>query len=89
MATFKHLEGGFRAMEGVLGIHHNISGPRPAPALLGVLLASFATLLSYGLLAFSHTPALRGFGLTLGAGVLAATLLAPLALAPGGRPPAD
>jgi len=56
------------------------AGGQTAPALLGVLLASFATLLSYGLLAFSHTPALRGFGLTLGAGVLVATLLAPLAL---------
>jgi predicted exporter len=49
-----------------------------APALLGVLLAASATLLSYGLLAFSHTPALRGFGLALGSGVLAAALLAPL-----------
>jgi predicted exporter len=48
--------------------------------LLGVLLASFATLLSFGLLAFSQTPALRGFGLTLGIGVLVSTLLSNLAL---------
>ena len=48
--------------------------------LLGVGLASFATLLSYGLLAFSSTPALRGFGLTLGIGVLVSTLLSNLAL---------
>jgi predicted exporter len=52
----------------------------PAPALLGVLLAGFATLLSFGLLAFSHTPALRGFGLTLGLGLLVAVLSAPMAL---------
>ena len=48
--------------------------------LLGVLLAGFATLLSYGLLALSQTPALRGFGLTLGIGVLVAMLLSNLAL---------
>ncbi|MGA2081524.1 MAG: MMPL family transporter [Holophaga sp.] len=55
------------------------AGDRPAPALLGVLLAGFATLLSYGLLVFSGTPALRGFGVTLGLGVLGSVLLAPLA----------
>ena len=48
--------------------------------LLGVLLAGFATLLSYGLLALSQTPALRGFGLTLGIGVLVSLLLSNLAL---------
>jgi predicted exporter len=53
--------------------------PEPA-TLLGVLLAGSATLLSYGLLAFSHTPALRGFGLTLGIGVLVSVLLSNLAL---------
>ena len=55
------------------------AGDRPAAALLGVLLAGFATLLSYGLLACSGTPALRGFGAVLGAGVLGSVLLAPLA----------
>ena len=49
-------------------------------SVLGVLLAGSATLLSYGLLAFSHTPALRGFGLTLGIGVLVSVLLSNLAL---------
>jgi len=48
--------------------------------LLGILLAGGATLLSYGLLAFSQTPALRGFGLTLGVGVLVSILLSNLAL---------
>jgi predicted exporter len=55
------------------------AGGRPGPALLGVLLAGVSTLLSYGLLAFSGTPALRGFGFTLGAAVLGALALAPLA----------
>jgi predicted exporter len=55
------------------------AGDHPGPALLGVLLAGFSTLLSYGLLAFSGTPALRGFGLTLGVAVPGALLLAPLA----------
>lgn len=54
-----------------------------APALLGVALASYATLVSYGLLALSHTPALRGFGLTLALAVLVSTLTSFLAL--GGR----
>ena len=48
--------------------------------LLGILLAGVATLLSFGLLAFSQTPALRGFGLTLGVGVLVSVLLSNLAL---------
>jgi predicted exporter len=61
-------------------------GGRSDPsALLGVLLAACATLISYGLLAFSHTPALGGFGLTLALGVAATTLLSFLALRPGGR----
>ena len=51
-------------------------------ALLGVLLAAGATLISYGLLAFSHTPALRGFGLTLALGVAGSALLSWMALRP-------
>ncbi len=54
-------------------------------ALLGVLLAAGATLISYGLLAFSHTPALRGFGLALALGVVGTILLSWLALRPGAR----
>jgi predicted exporter len=60
--------------------------PGDPSALLGVLLAAGATLISYGLLAFSHTPALRGFGLTLALGVLGTTLLSWMALRPGERP---
>ena len=55
-------------------------GSTDPSALLGVLLAATATLISYGLLAFSHTPALRGFGLTLALGVAGTTLLSFLAL---------
>jgi predicted exporter len=54
-------------------------------ALLGVLLAAGATLISYGLLAFSHTPALGGFGLALALGVTGTILLSWLALRPGAR----
>ncbi|HLO65742.1 MAG TPA: MMPL family transporter [Holophaga sp.] len=49
------------------------------PAAMGTALAGFATLLSFGLLAFSRTPVLQGFGAALGVGVAAALLLAPLA----------
>jgi predicted exporter len=61
-------------------------GGRSDPsALLGVLLAAGATLISYGLLGFSHTPALRGFGLTLALGVAATIPLSFLALRSGKR----
>ncbi|BDU71448.1 MMPL family transporter [Mesoterricola silvestris] len=49
-------------------------------ALLGVMLASASTLISFGLLALSHTPSLRAFGVTLAAAVLVATLTSFLAL---------
>jgi len=55
--------------------------------LLGVALAGLATLVSYGLLAFSHTPALQGFALAATLGVLGSLLSAFLALGPR-RPPA-
>jgi predicted exporter len=58
-------------------------GPSDPSALLGVLLAASATLISYGLLAFSHTPALRGFGFTLALGVAGTIPLSFLALRPG------
>ncbi len=54
-------------------------------ALLAVLLAAGATLISYGLLAFSHTPALRGFGFTLALGVAGSALLSWMALRPRTR----
>ncbi len=57
-------------------------GLQDSSSLLGVQLASLSTLISYGLLAFSHTPALRGFGLTVALGVLSSAFLSFLALAP-------
>ncbi len=57
-------------------------GLKDSSSLLGVQLASLSTLISYGLLAFSHTPALRGFGLTVALGVLSSAVLSFLALAP-------
>jgi predicted exporter len=53
---------------------------RQGGAFIAVLLCSATTLLSFGLLAFSSTPALAGFGLTLLIGIGAAVMLAPLAL---------
>lgn len=53
---------------------------RDGITLTAVLLSAATTLLSFGLLAFSGTPALARFGLTLLAGIAAAVLLAPLAL---------
>jgi predicted exporter len=47
---------------------------------LSVSLACATTTLSFGLLAFSSTPAIANFGIVVGAGVLTAYLLAPLAL---------
>ncbi len=51
-----------------------------AAGTLGVLMAGASTFISYGLLAFSSTPALAGFGLVLGIGVPAAVLTSFLAL---------
>ena len=71
----------------VLGVGVNYSiflvegGGREGTTLVAVLLSAATTLLSFGLLAFSGTPALARFGATLLAGIGAAVLLAPLALA--------
>ena len=54
-------------------------GRRPA-VFLGVVLAAATTLLSFGLLAWSSMPALRGFGLTLFLGVGISVLCAPAVL---------
>ncbi|WP_164880928.1 MMPL family transporter [Aestuariirhabdus litorea] len=51
--------------------------------LLGVTLAAITTLLSFGLLSLSATPAISAFGQTLLVGLLAAYLLAPLASSTG------
>lgn len=59
---------------------------RRAAAQLGVLLSASTTLLSFGLLGLSSTPALAGFGLTLAMGITLAVLLAPAALMLGAKP---
>ncbi|KEZ78840.1 MMPL family transporter [Salinisphaera hydrothermalis] len=56
-----------------------------APAMLAVGLSVATTLLAFGLLGLSHTPALHEFGLTLALGLTFTFLLASLL----GRPAAD
>jgi predicted exporter len=48
--------------------------------LLSLVVAMLTTVLSFGLLAMSHNPALRALGLTSGVGVLLSMLFAPTAL---------
>ncbi len=50
-----------------------------APAMLAVALSAATTLLAFGLLALSDTPALHGFGLTLALGLTLTFLFASLA----------
>ena len=62
-----------------------IAGP-PA-CLVGIALAACCTLLSFGALAFSSTPAISNFGLTVTLGIVFCLLLAPwLALSDKGHP---
>ena len=53
--------------------------PRIHVVMIGIWLAMAATLLSFGLLAFSRTTAASGFGTTLLIGTLLACLISPLA----------
>lgn len=55
-----------------------------AATLLSVLVACASTVLAFGLLAMSASPALQAIGLTVGIGVLLSLLLAPAALLLGG-----
>jgi predicted exporter len=71
----------------VLGVGVNYSifliegRARGGTTLVAVTLSAATTILSFGLLAFSSTPALARFGSTLLAGIAVAVLLSPLALA--------
>ncbi|MDR0535656.1 MAG: hypothetical protein LBG65_04815 [Puniceicoccales bacterium] len=58
---------------------------RPATTMLAVSVDALTTLLGFGMLAFSHLPAIAGFGLVLSSGIFTAYLLAPLAQ--NGNPP--
>lgn len=60
------------------GIFLRMARGEQAPAMLAVGLSMATTLLAFGLLALSHTPALHGFGLTLGLGLLLTFLLASI-----------
>lgn len=68
-----------------IGVDYSVflreGGERLPAAVLGVALAAATTLLSFGLLALSSTPALRAFGSALAVGVTVAALLSPVALA--------
>jgi len=55
-----------------------------AATLLSVLVACLSTVLAFGLLAMSASPALRALGLTVGLGVLLSLVLAPAAMLLGG-----
>ncbi|MBL9100121.1 MAG: MMPL family transporter [Myxococcales bacterium] len=56
-----------------------------AATVLSVLIACTSTVLAFGLLAMSASPALRAIGVTVGLGVLLSLVLAPAALLLGGR----
>jgi predicted exporter len=56
-----------------------------AATVLSVLIACLSTVLAFGLLAMSASPALQAIGLTVGLGVLLSLVLAPAALLLGGR----
>jgi predicted exporter len=72
-----------------IGVDYSVflkeGGERLPAAVLGVVLAAATTLLSFGLLALSGTPALRAFGSTLAVGVSVAALLSPIVLSASGR----
>lgn len=67
-----------------IGIDYSLflSNPKgkPASALLAVSMAAMTTLLTFGLLALSHTNAIVGFGLVLASGIFTAFLFSPLVL---------
>ena len=66
-----------------MGVDYSIffreAGDDARTTTIGVLVDSITTLLSFGLLALSHTPALRSFGTVLSLGLASAFLFAPLA----------
>lgn len=60
----------------VIFLHEGIE--RRGAALVGVLLSAITTLLSFGLLGWSSTPALSQFGMTLFIGISVTVMLAPV-----------
>ncbi len=64
---------------GIFLLEHEADG---GEAWLAVGLGAISTLLSFGLLAVSHTQAIHAFGVTLGAGVTLVWLLSPMFVPP-------
>jgi predicted exporter len=60
----------------VIFLHEGIE--RRGAALVGVVLSAITTLLSFGLLGWSSTPALSQFGMTLFIGIITTVVLAPV-----------
>lgn len=74
------------------GIFLRMAGAEASPAMAAVGLSAMTTMLSFGLLSLSQTPALHSFGLTLAIGLtltfLLASLLCGTAADPGSERPA-
>ncbi|WP_232467658.1 MMPL family transporter [Bordetella genomosp. 9] len=58
-----------------IAMYERVAGA--AASFVGILLAALTTILSFGLLAFSTTPAIANFGLSVGIGVAFCVLWAP------------
>jgi predicted exporter len=59
------------------GIFFQEQGPDDGATWLSVALSALSTLLSFGLLALSKTPALQAFGLTMALGIITVCLIVP------------
>lgn len=68
-------------------LFHQFARQHRAQAGLATTLAGLSTLLAFGTLAFSHTPALAGFGLLLSIGILVCYSLAPALCRPRSNTP--
>lgn len=66
-----------------IGIDYSIffseTRENPSTTMLAVTLSAFTTILAFGLLAFSHTEAIKAFGLVIAIGVIINLILSPLA----------
>lgn len=56
---------------------------QPTTSMISISLAAITTLLTFGLLALSHTAAIADFGMVLTTGILTAFLLSPIAIPKG------
>src|SRR5215472_6628540 len=58
-------------------LHERSTSRHASPAWLAVGLSAASTLLSFGLLGFSKTPALQAFGFTMAVGIMTAWRIVP------------